>query len=173
MKHANYDAILHCFTHLPKQILTLHEIDNVTEYVLHSLCQEGCLNFSKAAYFIDNPDFNFLKGIAGFDKDDEIYTCESIIAEDGSVFTERNNCSYNQKVREITISSPKRNGEPHEKMLEKLVEVLDMSNPSYHSWNIKHDNFGLLIYECSNELDQKLHEEFLHGLSILGFCPVS
>lgn len=173
MKHTNYDSILQCFTHLPKQILTLHEIDNVSEYVLHSLCQEGCFNFTKAAYFIDNPDFNFLKGIAGFDKTDEIYTCESIIAEDGSILPEGSNCSYNQKVREISTSSPKRNGETPEKAIERLVETLEMSNPSCHVWNVKHDNFGLLVYECEESTDPKIHEEFLHGLSILGFCPVS
>ena len=173
MKHTNHEAILRFFTHLPKQILKLHEIENVTEYVLHSLCEEGCLNFTKAAYFIDNPDFNFMKGIAGFDKADEIYTCESAIAEDGSIITERSNCDYSQKVREITISSPKRNGESPEKAIERLVETLEMSNPLCHSWNIKHDNYGILIYECADETEKKFHEEFLHGLSILGFCPVS
>ncbi len=173
MKHTNYESILQCFTHLPKQILTLHEIDNVSEYVLHSLSQEGCFNFTKAAYFVDNPDFNFLKGVAGFDKGDEIYTCESVIAEDGSIILERNKCNYNDRVREITISSPKRNGQSPEKAIQHLLEALDMSNPSCHAWNIKHDNFGLLVYECEEGTDQSLHEEFLHGLSILGFCPVS
>lgn len=173
MKHMNYDAIMRCFTHLPKQILLLHQIDNVTEYVLHSLSQQECLNFSKAAYFIDNPDFNFCKGIAGFDKDDAIYTCDSIIADDGTILTEQNACTYNDKVREITITSPRRNGESHEKVIERLINELEMSDPSCHVWNIKHDNFGVLVYECADESAQQLHEEFLHGLSILGFCPVS
>ena len=36
-----YQQLLKCFTHLPQQILSLRDIDNVTEYVLHSLCDEG------------------------------------------------------------------------------------------------------------------------------------
>src|SRR5947207_14497437 len=50
---------------LPRKMLSLHGLDNVTEFVLHELCDKHCFNLQKAAYFIDNPDFDCLKGVVG------------------------------------------------------------------------------------------------------------
>ena len=169
----HHERLLRCFTHLPQQILRLHEIDNATEYVLHSLCDEGFLNLQKAAYFIDNPDFDCLKGIAGFSKEEGSNSCD-IVLDDAGCFREHvTQCGYNKKVRTINVPSAKRNGDSLEKIMERLAEKLGMSNPACHSWNIKHDNFGLLIFERDESDERKLREEFIHGLSILGFCPVS
>lgn len=170
---SRHQSLLRCFTHLPHQILRLNELDNATEFVLHSLCDEGCLNLSKAAYFVDNPDFDCLKGVAGFNKEEGIFTCDTVL-ESGQPFSDHvNKCAYNQKVRGISLQSPKRNGDSPQKAMETLAEMLGMTQPSCHSWNIKHDNFGLLIFEREDAADRDLHEEFLQGLSILGFCPVS
>lgn len=168
-----HEGLLRCFTHLPRQILSLHELDNATEYVLHSLCDEGCLNLMKAAYFVDNPDFNCLKGIAGFNKEEEIYTCDKVLSDVSHFSDHIDRCAYNQRIRTITVPSARRKGESTEHLIARLADLLEMENPSSHSWNIKHDNFGLLIYEHSSGADKHFHEEFLHGLSILGFCPIS
>ncbi len=77
-----YEALLRCFTHLPQQILSLHKIDNATEYVLHSLCDAGCLDLQKAAYLVDNPDFDCLQGVAGFNKAEEVHTCEKVLDDE-------------------------------------------------------------------------------------------
>ena len=50
---------------LPRKMLQLHGRDNVTDFVLHELCSKNYFNIPKAAYFIDNPAFNCLKGIVG------------------------------------------------------------------------------------------------------------
>jgi hypothetical protein len=168
-----YEGLLRCFTHLPRQILSLHELDNATEFVLHSLCDEGCLNLQKAAYFVDNPDFNCLKGVAGFSREDEVYTCDTILSDPGHFNDHIDQCEYNQKIRTITVPSARRNGESNERLIARLADLLEMEKPAAHSWNIKHDNFGLLIYQHDGATDRNFHEEFLHGLSILGFCPVS
>ena len=57
--------ILDKLCHLPRKILSLHGHDNITELILHELCNEQCFNLEKAAYFIDNPDFDCFKGVAG------------------------------------------------------------------------------------------------------------
>lgn len=168
-----HEKLLRCFTHLPRQILRLNEIDNATEYVLHSLCEEGCLNLQKAAYFIDNPDFDCLKGIAGFSKEEGSNSCDIVLDDTGCFKNHVAQCDYNKTVRTITAPSPKRNGYSPERIIEQFAEKLGMSNPECHSWNIKHDNFGLLIFERDESDERQLHEDFLHGLSILGFCPVS
>jgi hypothetical protein len=168
-----YQKLLRCFTHLPQQILSLHEIDNVAEYVLHSLCDEGCLDISKAAYFIDNPDFDCLKGIAGFDKSEEVHSCEIELDDKGQFKDHMNMCAFNKRVRTINIPSLKRTGETQDKIALHLGGVLGMENPAFHSWGIKHDNHGLLIFERSISDDNQLNQEFLRALSILGFCPIS
>ncbi len=166
-----YQKLLKCFTDLPQQILSLQEIDGVAEYVLHSLCNEGCLNLSKAAYLIDNPDFDCIKGVAGFNKADEI---SDIVLEDHGQFQEHmDQCEYNKKVREINLRSAHRKGQSPEETVKQLALILGMVNPMYHTWTIKHDNHGLLIFERALEEAPIKQEEFIKGLSLLGFCPVS
>ncbi len=167
-----YQALLRRVTHLPQQILSLHGIENMTEYVLHSLCDESCLNLSKAAYFVDNPDFDCLKGVAGFSKDDEIYTCDTVL-DDREHFKEHiNGCAFNKRVRSLILPSPRRSMEAHDKHAHHLGGLLGMENPQFHSWTTKHDNYGLLIFEREDIQDLQGHDELLEALSILGFCPV-
>jgi hypothetical protein len=166
-----YQEMLKCFTLLPHKILSLHGIDNMTELVLHTLCNEECLNLSKAAYFIDNPDFDCLKGIAGFDRNEE-YHQEDIPLDDQSVFSHHlSQCAFNKKVRGIQRPSFKRRGEEsHNELLKQLAGELDMGNPIAYNWNAKHDNYGILLFE--RDFAEEPSKEFLEGLSLLGFCPV-
>ena len=168
-----YQRLLKCFTQLPQQILSLSDVDNVTEYVLHSLCDEGCLNLSKAAYFIDNPDFDCLKGLAGFNKDEEIYTCDTVLNDEVHFREHMDSCAFNKKVRAINLPSARKLVESQDKCVQRLATILGIRNPMYHTWTIKHDNYGLLIFERAPIEDHTLQQEFLKGLSLLGFCPVS
>ena len=176
MKHNDgaprYQQLLKCFTHLPQQILTLNGIENVTEYVLHQLCDEGCLNLSKAAYFIDNPDFDCLKGVAGFNRSEETYSCD-IPLQDHTGFAEHmKSCEFNKKVRDIATQSARRAQQTPEQTVDFLAKKLGFENPLYHAWVIRHDNYGLLLFEreCNEEGEC---QEFVKGLSLLGFCPIS
>ena len=152
--------------------MTLHGIENVTEYVLHSLCDEGCLNLSKAAYFIDNPDFDCLKGIAGFNKEEETYTCDVALNDQNGFAEHMITCAFNKKVRDIAAPSARRAQQDVERTVEFLANKLGFKNPLYHTWEVKHDNHGLLIFERECQ-DQVQCEEFVKGLSLLGFCPIS
>ena len=151
MKNADgaprYQQLLKCFTQLPQEILSLNGIENVTEYVLHSLCDEGCLNLSKAAYFIDNPDFDCLKGVAGFNKQEEIYTCDIALNDHAQFADHVNSCAFNKKVRDITAQSGRRANHETEHTVKFLANKLGFEHPLYHTWLIKHDNYGLLLFE--------------------------
>ena len=167
-----YEQLLKCFTHLPQQILSLNGIENVTEYVLHTLCDEGCLNLSKAAYFIDNPDFDCLKGVAGFNKEEETYTCDIALNNQDHFKEHMSTCAFNKKVRDITCQSPRRANQQPDKTVEMLAQKLGFDNPLHHSWLIRHDNYGLLVFECESDEALK-NQEFVKGLSLLGFCPIN
>lgn len=166
-----YEQMLKCYTHLPKKMLALQHIDNVTEFVLHSLCTEGYLNLAKAAYFIDNPDFDCLKGIAGFDRKDKHHTDDVILANKEQFTSHISDCAFNQKVKNIEKSSPTKRADSHEEIVKEISKELNINNPLYRTWNIKHENYGLLIFEGPSK--EEMNDEFLQGLSLLGFCPIS
>ena len=52
---------------LPKRMVPLYDLEaigNIPEFVLHDLCHEDCFNLKKAAFLVDNPDFDSLQGVA-------------------------------------------------------------------------------------------------------------
>lgn len=166
-----HHQILKSITYLPQKILSLHGTDNVTEFVLHTLCNEECFNLSKAAYLIDNFDFNCLKGVAGFAKDEEYGSAESVWDNPKNFTEHMGSCKFNQQVRGINRPSSKRNV-AIERTVEDIASHLEMDNPSYYTWTLKYDNHGILLFEHKSPELQGLDEEILRGLSLLGFCPV-
>ena len=170
---SRHKQLLRCFAYLPQQLLSLHEIDNATEFVLHSLCHEGGFNLSKAAYFIDNPDFDCLKGIAGFNGDEEVNTCENVLANRDYFDQHISNCAFSKKVRTINESSIRKADKSIEEAVKHLAELLEIEDPSHYTLTIKHNNFGLVIYEQKDAEDHVAQQDLLTGLALLGFCPVS
>jgi len=54
---------------LPRMILVCNGCENIFELLLHDLCHPTCFNLKKVAYFVDNPDFDCLQGVAGVARD--------------------------------------------------------------------------------------------------------
>jgi predicted SprT family Zn-dependent metalloprotease len=63
-------ALLSNLVQLPHKIVQLHGNEYLPEFVLHELSHEQCFDLSKVAYFVDNADFNCMKGVAGIDRAD-------------------------------------------------------------------------------------------------------
>lgn len=164
------DQLLKCIADLPKRILSLQETDHAPEFILHSLCKEDCFNVYRAAFFIDNPDFNFFKGIAGFNKA-EPHAESHHMWEDPDAFTtylERS--PFNKLVRGF-VRERIQSGQEKE-FHGFLAETLGYETPIMHMWNLKHENRGILVFE--HEEDEGWEEEpFLNSLHLLSFCPVS
>lgn len=162
--------VLVCVTSLPQNLIKLHGQENMPEFLLHNICQKNCFNLSKAAYFVDNPDFNHLKGVAGFHHPESY---EQNHWQDPETFSQHmREASFNRKVRDILLGSIKKNNHSEEKIVDQLSETLGFENLNYLSWPIKYNNHGLLLFE-SNENEDALIQEHLHsGLHLLGFCPV-
>lgn len=154
---------------LPRKMLTLQSNKNMTEFVLHDLCGESCFNLDKAAYFVDNPDFNCFKGVAGFSRD-EAYR-GSDIWQDSQAFSEHmKNSSFNQKVRAISRESLWKNSQD-QLPIEELAALLALGQDyAYCAWPIKHENHGLLLYQTSCPVNQDI--PLLDGFTFLSFCPI-
>ena len=161
--------LLRILNRMPRNMLKLHGTDNVCEFVLHDLCCSSCFNLKKAAYFVDNPSFNCLKGVAGYEQK-EAYSGD--IWHDPSAFSEHmKSASFNQKVRNALQYSCKNCQEPDETVMKAIAQDLGMEDFAYCSWDLKHDNHGYLIYQV-NKVDEIELEDLISGLCLLGFCPV-
>lgn len=146
--------------------------DNITELVMHELCNEYCFNLEKAAYLIDNPDFDCLKGIAGFARS-EAYSAGQNIWDDPKKFTQHvQAASFNNKVRSYYRNSFTKQGESEEVVAKYIAKDLGLEEYGYLSWHMKHDNHGLFIYQKACADDTCADDYILDGLSLLGFCPI-
>jgi hypothetical protein len=171
-RHKN---ILEYLSMLPRKILSLHGHDNVTAMVLYELCNEQCFNIDKAAYFIDNPDFDCLKGIAGH--------CRSEITQDGDIWQDPKNftvrskeSAFNQKVRTVMHESAYKHKKKEQDAVSRIAQELDLGGHGFYTWPMRHDNHGIFIYERTPTSDENAHahDTFLpEGVVLLSFCPVN
>lgn len=165
----HYD-VLQCLSWLPRKMLSLHGQDNMTEFVLHELSNKDCFNFHRAAFFIDNPDFNCIKGVAGWSKDECALSCN--IWQNPAEFSRVMSSSpFNQTVRGLTQNSLK-NQTSDQLIAEQIAKNLNMKSFGYCSLGMKHDNHGLLIFEPEKNVQEVEPDHVLTGLSLLGFCAV-
>lgn len=165
--------VLTCLCSLPRRILSLYESNNVTEFVLHDLCNENCFNWHKAAYFVDNPDFDCLKGIAGCSKAEAFVAVKSIW-DDPTAFSIHMEASpFNQQVRHWNCESCKRSNKADSGVIKKIADELGFQSYCYYGWDIKYGNHGILIYELEDNEAECLSDECIqNGISFLGLCPI-
>lgn len=156
---------------LPRTMISLHGHDNLTEFVLYQLCNDECFNFKRAAYFVDSPDFNCLKGIAGFCHED-IVTGDVKWSDPNEFSCHIQQAAFNQKVRNYVHESLRRKGEADNQIVHALAQELELNNPMFCAWDMKHSNHGLFIFEPRQDEDIPAQDDLLNGLSLLGFCPV-
>jgi len=173
MKHENISEkrlkILEYFSELPEKMLSCDNIENMIEFVLHCLCSEDCFNLTKAAYFIDNIDFNCLKGIAGYNHVEKFQ--EPAIWSKPEHFTSHmKSCDFNQTVRGVSRPSALK-AQKADELAKELGQLLSIKNPALYSWKIKYDNYGIFIFEPIPDAEE-LNGFILKGLHLLGFCPM-
>lgn len=171
MKHPTlsprHHEVLVYLTHMPKKMLAIHGADNTAEFVLHELCNPRCFNLAKAAYFIDNADFDCFKGVAGFDQNN--HYANSDHWQTPEKFTDHmRSCNFNQKVR--STLQP-RSRVSLDKLVNNVAHDLAIQKPESLSWGLKHDNKGVLIFQ-RNEEANGIDQYLLESLHLLGFCPV-
>ena len=163
--------IAHLLSSLPRKILGLYDRENVIEFVLHELGRQDCFDLEKAAYVVDNPDFDCLKGVAGFLRP-EAYDLKCDIWSDPDSFSNHMKQSqYNNTVRCYQRESCLKKGRKSNQIVEEIAHDLGFEHPSFYSWDMKHDNHGILLYEKSENAECDC-DYLLDGLCMIGFCPL-
>lgn len=154
-----------------KNMTQHHHLENLSEFVLHDVCTIDQFQVPKAAYLVNNPDFICLKGIAGYHvpetfKNGDLWTNQK-------AFTSHMKSSdFNQKVRSVQDSALILDGRRmDDKKIYGLADQLEINNPMYHVWEMKHDNQGVLIFQKPQDFEIG-EEHFLRFLYMLSFCPV-
>jgi len=165
-------TLLRILSQLPKKMLLRHDIDRLSEFVLHEIACKDCFNFNKAAFLVDNPDFNCLKGMAGITRNDAFSNGSSIWEDPQRFSVHMSGSEFNDKVRNHLQVSCKKLDIPDNEAFAKIAETLGMEQFEVCTWNMKHDNHGYLIYEKMNSNDTACDEYLEHGASLLGFCPI-
>lgn len=157
---------------LPRKIIARYSNDHTSEFTLHELCHLACFNLEKAAYFVDNPDFDCLQGIAGYDNTEH---GDGLLKEleDAQLFSGHlSTCRFNQHVRTIGCVSYKRAKKSEIDIVKILAPLAGISDPCCSIWPLKHGNYGILIYERGNGQVEELKEYIENGIHILGFCSL-
>lgn len=159
-----------CLSYLPRRVLQLHGRDNVAEFVLHELGRKDHFNLRKAAYIVDNPDFDCLKGVAGY-YNQEQYNGTNIWDQPDIFSQYMEQSPYNTSVRNFQTHSCRRKGCSDEQTVHEVADTLGFSHPKYYGYDLKHNNHGILLYEREDE-DSCDCDYLLQGLCVIGFCPI-
>lgn len=166
------EQVLRCICSLPRLMTLIHGVDNMTEFLLHHLADSACFNFSRAAYLVDNPDFDMLKGVAGFHRL-EAYQDQDHWNKPEHFSKHMKDASFNRKVRAVGQKSHKREERAPEDLVSALAKEFELEQPLHKIWKMKYDNHGVLIFELKDQEDRELVEEHLEeSLYLFGFSPV-
>lgn len=158
---------------LPKSILLNHHKQGLADLILNKISSEKCFSFSKAAYLVDNPDFNYLKGICGFCKTS---SPSGDCSDPDGLITQISSCKYNERVKALQQHSFKANNldlnSPEN--LAEISKALEMQNPEVFCWDLKHNNYGVLIFESNSGHCCDWKKNLLEKVtSILGMCGLA
>lgn len=166
------EALLECLSSLPRKIIAIHELDNLPEFILHDICSETCFNLHKAAYFVDNPDFNTCKGVAGFCSHEACDVHNQLWQDPASFSAFMQESPFNKQVRAMLLESVVRNKLMHEDVVNRIAQQLGFMHPAWCTWHLKHFNDGLIVYEKADLDDTAFDQHFLNTLHLLGFCAI-
>lgn len=174
-----HNELLLFLNHLPKKIILLHAHDEhvgeTSGFVLHDFCHESCFNVEKVAYFVDNPEFNCFKGVAGVCKHESDFCKVSNIWDQPEEYKDYLLASpFHNKVRSIEQKSVKNNGKngSEQKFMQSIADELAIEKPKYFRWSMKHGNNGFLLIEHNDEAAELIEEHLPQGVYLLSFCPI-
>lgn len=175
-KNCKYGGVTTRFTLIPRRMVALYNTNthNISEFLLHEFCHEDVFNIKKAAFFIDNPDFDMVQGIAGFSQPESYKNTSAPHWDQPRDFSEHmKKATFNNKVKSFCrCKSIKRNQDSYGTFLQEHAQDLNFVNPRICTWDLKHYNQGILMFELDHEPDESFQDHFENMLYMLSFCPV-
>jgi len=165
-------ALVQHLTNLPRYIAQHHDIDELAGVVLHELGHDSGFALKKAIYLLDNPDFDYLVGVAGFSRDDCSLHQGGLWDDPASFCQDMKEAAFYQQIKGFLraslakLSIDLRNASE----VAELAASLGLENARSFSWPVRHGNYGLLLVEEGASLNE-WHISLLDNLSsLLGLC---
>ena len=169
---SDHRAISHLIS-LPRKMLQFHDEEHLAQYLLYDLAKESCLNLHKAAYFVDNPDFDCLRGVAGYCRVESPAWPEDFWQATDLASAIVSSSAFNNQVRTLVRASHKRGTLADEHLVEEVAEKLGLDQPHFCMWDMKHDNHGILMYQYADSNNAPTKGCVLSGVCLLSFCPIA
>lgn len=164
-----YPNLFYCLSSLPEKIVATHGKENLAELVLYELAHPHCLDFSKAAFFIDNPDFNCVQGMVGLVVNE--HEQEDVWHHEAEFTSRMKLSSFNRAVRMMRHQSVAGNESAKAALLQTIAGELRFVNPAWRTFPLKHGNQGMLLFEAT-PAHQSLEKQVAQAASLLAFCPI-
>ena len=165
-------TILETLADIPRKILLHYEVQDLPQIVLHDISHENVFGFDKAVYLVDNPDFDCLKGVAGYSREECKFHSQDVW-NDPDKFHEHMQCAcFNSQMKQFLRNGLKRKdiNTHDEKEILELGTSLGMKNPAFLSWNMRHGNNGILIFQFDGQNFEKKRNLLLNAGPLLSLC---
>jgi hypothetical protein len=167
-------GLIDVVTGLPHKILRYHSLDNLSQMVLHELGHDTGFGFDRATYLVDNPDFDHLVGVAGFDRTECPLHKKNIWEHPECFCKDMESSQFNAHVRKMANASFTRQNinlnDAHD--VRALGFELGIKNPDFFSWNMKHGNHGLFIFEKTDAICLWRQGLLKNMSALLSMCSV-
>ena len=170
-QHRGSEDVLDVLSYLPQKLLRLHGVDNMTEYVLYDLSHNSCFAIPRIAYFVDNPDFNCFKGVAGINHE-EVCDINDPWQEQEQFTSSMQRSAFNNKVRSIAYESTHDKTDYEQQLLGAIAVDLGIAEAGYQRFSLKHGNHGVLLFDNAPHVTPEVRDILGRSACILGFCPV-
>lgn len=156
------------------KILRYHDIDGLSDMILHELGHDNCFGLKKATYLVDNPDFNHLVGVAGYHEIECPYHKEDLWLDPHTFKNDMKKAQYHIDVKNFLHDSLRRRDIDLNNSKDVIVlgKNLGISEPEFFSWNMKHGNHGILIFEKNNKVDAWRKGLLANVAALLSFCGI-
>lgn len=157
------------------KVLQHYEVDELSQIVLHELGHDDCFGLKKATYLIDNPDFNHLVGIAGYHNGECCYHQKDLWENPFKFKEDMKEANFNNNVKKFLQDSLRRKDIDlnSAKDIKDLGIHLGMEKPEFFSWNMKHGNHGILIFEQGDKQICEWKQGLLANVAaLLSFCGI-
>ncbi len=158
---------------LPHKIVQNHHVDGLAQLVLYDISHSGRFGFKKAAYFVDNPDFDCLHGIAGF-SDGEFEPEEDVWVSPAKHIGSMNGLAFNKNVKAFRSNSfnRKKIDISDTSQICDLTGELGIEKPHAMGWQLKHGNHGIFVYEPREDVCIWRKSVLASIVALLGLCAL-